>query len=98
MKKGLIFLLFVVVLLAGCSALYSKFKGPTQEKQLPRGIAINFIDGFPPNKIVEGQQFNVKTNIMNYSEYEMIYEYVSMYVRFHKWFTEFRLYKTKIWR
>ena len=66
MKKGLIFLLFVVVLLAGCSALYSKFKGPTQEKQLPRGIAINFIDGFPPNKIVEGQQFNVKTNIINY--------------------------------
>lgn len=66
MKKGLVFLIMVLILLAGCSYISNLRPGPDQNIILPRGIGINFVDGFPPSKIIEGVPFNIKINVINY--------------------------------
>jgi len=69
MKKGPIFLVVILVFLTSCSyfpGIPGIGKGPTQERQVPRGIGINFVEGFPPDKIFEESPFGVVVKLINY--------------------------------
>jgi len=71
MKKGILLLLFILVFLTGCGLQnLPGYKGPKQDKPVPRGIGLSFADGFPPSELVEDKDFSVRVNVINYGARE----------------------------